>query len=83
MAKKRKFMKQESYSLAFQGGGAKGVAYVGAYSSIREMEKQGKPVPITSIMGSSAGGIIALAVSTNIDPYEVQKICYKMGKIPR
>ena len=47
------------------------------------MEKQGKPVPITSIMGSSAGGIIALAVSTNIDPYEVQKICYKMGKIPR
>lgn len=34
-------------------------------------------------MGSSAGGIIALAVSTNIDPYEVQKICYKMGTIPR
>ena len=34
-------------------------------------------------MGSSAGGIIALAVSTNIDPYEVQKICYKMGDIPR
>ena len=34
-------------------------------------------------MGSSAGGIIALAVSTDIDPYEVQKICYKMGAIPR
>jgi hypothetical protein len=34
-------------------------------------------------MGSSAGGIVALAVSTDIDPYEVQKICYKMGAIPR
>ena len=33
-------MKQESYSLAFQGGGgAKGVAYVGSYSAIREMKK--------------------------------------------
>lgn len=39
-------------------------------------------MPISSVMGSSAGGIIALAVSTDIDPYEVQKICYKMGDIP-
>jgi predicted acylesterase/phospholipase RssA len=61
-------MKGQSYSLAFQGGGAKGVAYVGAYQAIRELRKEGenKPIPITSIMGSSAGGIIALAVSTNI-----------------
>lgn len=66
----------------FQGGGAKGVAYVGSYQAIKEMKKEGKKVPITSIMGSSAGGIIALAVSTDIDPYEVQKICYKMGGIP-
>jgi predicted acylesterase/phospholipase RssA len=69
--------------LAFQGGGAKGVAYVGAYSAIKEMKRYENSVPITSIMGSSAGGIIALAVSTNIDPYEVQKICYKMGTIPK
>lgn len=33
-------------------------------------------------MGSSAGGIIALAVSTGIPDYEVQKICYKMNEIP-
>jgi len=33
------------------------------------MKKDGKNIPITSIMGSSAGGIIALAVSTNIEPY--------------
>lgn len=34
-------------------------------------------------MGSSAGGIIALAVSTDIEPCELQKICYKMGTITR
>jgi hypothetical protein len=34
-------------------------------------------------MGSSAGGIIALAISTGIAPYEVQKICYKMRNIPK
>lgn len=83
IARKRKYMKEKSYSLVFQGGGAKGVAYVGAYQAIKEMTKDGIPVPITSIMGSSAGGIIALAVSTNIEPFEVQKICYKMGSIPR
>ena len=33
-------------------------------------------------MGSSAGGIIALAISTGIPEYELQKICYKMGDIP-
>ena len=34
-------------------------------------------------MGSSAGGIIALAVSTGIPEYELQKICYKMVDIPK
>lgn len=33
-------------------------------------------------MGSSAGGIIALAISTGIPDYELQKICYKMREIP-
>lgn len=33
-------------------------------------------------MGSSAGGIIALAISTGIPEYELQKICYKMNAIP-
>lgn len=33
-------------------------------------------------MGSSAGGIIALAISTGIPEYELQKICYKMNQIP-
>ena len=33
-------------------------------------------------MGSSAGGIIALAISTGIPEYELQKICYKMKDVP-
>lgn len=75
-------MFHQSYSLVFQGGGAKGVAYVGAYQAIKQQRRGLKPIPISSIMGSSAGGIIALAVSTDINPYEVQKVCYKMGAIP-
>lgn len=33
-------------------------------------------------MGSSAGGIIALAISTGINPIEVEHICYTMNQIP-
>ena len=73
------------FHLAFQGGGAKGLAYVGAYKAIKNYPNPTgslEPVPITSIMGSSAGGIIALAISTGIPESELQKICYKMGDIP-
>lgn len=67
------------FNLAFQGGGAKGLAYVGAYKAIAEYRTNSdSPVPISSIMGSSAGGIIALAISTGIPDYELQKVCYKM-----
>jgi hypothetical protein len=85
LMRRRKLIKEKSYSLVFQGGGAKGVAYVGSYQAIKEMKnkKNKKDIPITSIMGSSAGGIIALAISTGIEPYEVQKICYKMRNIPK
>jgi predicted acylesterase/phospholipase RssA len=34
-AKRRKYIPESSYSLAFQGGGVKGAAYVGAYKAIR------------------------------------------------
>jgi predicted acylesterase/phospholipase RssA len=40
------------------------------------------PIPISSIIGSSAGGMIALAISTGIDPHLVENICYKMSTIP-
>lgn len=76
---------KEHYSLAFQGGGAKGLAYVGAYRALKQIKTKhngGTTIPVKSIMGSSAGGIIALAVSTGIPDYQVQKICYKMNEIP-
>ena len=60
------------FHLAFQGGGAKGLAYVGAYKAIKEYPSSTigqEEVPITSIMGSSAGGSIALAISTGIPEY--------------
>jgi predicted acylesterase/phospholipase RssA len=70
------------YSLAFQGGGAKGIAYVGAYRALIENKHDSKSIPLKSIMGSSAGGIIALAISTGINPIEVEHICYTMNQIP-
>ena len=60
---------EKHFHLAFQGGGAKGLAYVGAYKAIKEYPHPSdskKEVPISSIIGSSAGGIIALAISTGI-----------------
>lgn len=33
--KKKVVLDEQHYSLAFQGGGAKGLAYVGAYKSLR------------------------------------------------
>ena len=41
-----------------------------------------KKVPISSIIGSSAGGMIAMAVSTGISYRWMQKICYMMMDIP-
>ena len=56
--------------MAFQGGGAKGLAYVGAYRALKEKkEEKDTQIPVKSIMGSSAGGIIALGVSTGIPDY--------------
>lgn len=58
-----------NYSLAFQGGGAKGLAYVGAYRALRENKIDGKRIPAKTIMGTSAGGITALGASTDIPDY--------------
>ena len=49
------------FNLAFQGGGAKGVSYVGVYHTLRaQMAKDNSE--IRSVIGSSAGGILGLAV---------------------
>ena len=73
----------QKYCLAFQGGGAKGLAYAGAIKALQEVKIDKEEVPIKSIMGSSAGGIVAIAASTGISYKEIQKICYKMTAIPK
>ncbi len=60
-------------NLAFQGGGAKGVSYVGVYKAIKNLQKRIEKdernkknqlkLPIKSVIGSSAGGILSLAIS--------------------
>lgn len=49
--------------LALQGGGCKGVQYIGAYKALRNC----KPgIKIASVIGSSAGGILGLAVALGL-----------------
>jgi predicted acylesterase/phospholipase RssA len=79
--RRNKFYLSEHFHLAFQGGGAKGLAYIGAYKSIRERKclnsyegdrqkrKQYIQTPIKSIMGSSTGGITAVGISAGIPEY--------------
>lgn len=56
------------FNLAFQGGGAKGVSYVGVYKALKELHKN---IPISSVIGSSAGGILALAISSEMSPSDI------------
>lgn len=46
--------------MAFQGGGAKGIAYIGAYKAIKLNYPN---IKVRSIIGSSAGGMLALAMT--------------------
>lgn len=68
------------FNLAFQGGGAKGVSYVGVYKALKDIHKG---IPINSIIGSSAGGILALAISTEMKPEAITKLCLQMQNIPK
>jgi len=66
--------------LAFQGGGAKGVSYVGVFKALKELHKN---TPINSVIGSSAGGILALAISTEMSPDDISELCLRMDTIPK
>ena len=48
--------------------------YVGAYRALRELKNEkGEPldIRISSIIGSSAGGIIGLAICCEMEPQEI------------
>ncbi|MEI7014076.1 patatin-like phospholipase family protein [Leptospira licerasiae] len=57
----------------FQGGGCKGIAYVGAY---REALKRG--VFFSEIVGVSAGSIIAVFIAAGASPDELEEIIYSV-----
>lgn len=70
----------EHFHLAFQGGGAKGIAYIGAYKAIRIMLPNDK---VTSVIGSSAGSMCALAIASQISPEEISQLFAEMDQIPK
>lgn len=55
-------------SLALQGGGCKGVQYIGAYKGLLANLKNMK---ITSVIGSSAGSILGLAICLGLKPEHI------------
>lgn len=56
---------KEHLHLAFQGGGVKGFAYIGAYKALKDIYQN---ISIKSVIGSSAGSMIALAISAGALP---------------
>lgn len=72
----------DHYSIALQGGGVKGISYIGAYKSFTEHFRRQNifqssqnntyqqfmnKINIKSVIGSSAGGILGLAICTGLD----------------
>ena len=53
---------------------------MGVYKALKELHRN---VPIGSIIGSSAGGILALAISTEMDPNAITNLCLRMDTIPK
>ena len=55
-------------SLALQGGGCKGVQYIGAYKGLIANLRN---IKITSVIGSSAGSILGLAICLGLKPEHI------------
>ena len=63
-------------NLVFEGGGVKGIAYVGALQVLEEK----KILPgIIRVGGTSAGAINAVLVGLNYSPAETQQILSRMN----
>lgn len=56
------------------------MSYVGVFKALRKLHPN---TPISSVIGSSAGGILALAISSNMPPKDISDLCYKMDSIPK
>jgi len=62
---------REIKNLVFEGAGIRGIAYCGA---LQEMESHGMMLPIQRVAGTSAGAIMAMAVSLGYSSAEVANI---------
>lgn len=63
--------------MALQGGGCKGVQYIGAYQAILASKAR-----VTSVIGSSAGSILGLAIGLNLKPEQIIELCEtKLSKV--
>ena len=63
-------MDRKHFSLALKGGGAKGICYIGAYKAFWDYFKKvnkDEEVDVGSIIGSSIGAILGLAVCCELD----------------
>lgn len=64
-------MAKDIRNIVFEGGGVKGIAYVGA---LQELEKRDVLSGVERVGGTSAGAITALLVGLNYSPKEIEKI---------
>jgi predicted acylesterase/phospholipase RssA len=60
--------------LVFEGGGAKGLAYIGAIQALEE-----QPFALRRVVGSSAGAMIALLLSLGYDSAELGELLNAQG----
>jgi len=63
------------HNLIFEGGGVKGIAYVGA---LQVLEEKGILPGITRVGGTSAGAINAVLLGLNFTPQETLRILNKL-----
>ena len=62
-------MQQKHFAIGLQGGGTKGVSYMGAYRALLNYfttSKDPEDLNITSMIGSSAGACVACGISLKL-----------------
>ena len=62
-------------NLVFEGGGVKGIAYVGA---LQVLEAEGITKQITRVGGTSAGAINALLMAADFSVNKTKKVLYEV-----
>ncbi len=64
---------RESVALVLAGGGARGIAHVGAIAALEEMQ-----VPVSAVAGTSMGALVGGLYATGMDPEELKLVVDNM-----